>query len=250
LSADTAPHPTAPADCDFLPGPVLLLGAPGVGKGTQAKMLVAKYGIPQISTGDILRAVKNNAHTPEGSAAKRLMEQGLLVPDDLVSQLVAERLCEPDTGRGYILDGFPRTLPQAYWLDEHLASECGGDALVAPVVAISIVVEYRHLLQRITGRRISPAGRIYNIYFSPPSVEGICDVDGSALTQRKDDTEAVFVERMRTFEELTAPVIAHYRELGRFEEVNGDQPVEAVTAAIDAALHRLRRADHPTAGAR
>lgn len=229
----------------FVPGPVLLLGAPGVGKGTQAKRLMAKYGIPQISTGDILRAVRNDpakAQTPEGAEAKRLMDQGLLVPDEIVNQLVADRLCEPDTSRGYILDGFPRTLPQANWLDEHLVSECSGHALVAPVVAISIVVDYKDLLRRITGRRISPAGRIYNIYFDPPKVEGICDVDGSALTQRTDDTEPVFEERMRTFEELTAPVIAHYRAAGRFEEINGDQPVEAVTAAIDAALHRLRQA--------
>jgi adenylate kinase len=225
---------------DFLPGPVLLLGAPGVGKGTQAKRLMAKYGIPQISTGDILRAARNEAHTPEGREAKRLMDQGLLVPDDIVNQLVADRLCEPDTGRGYILDGFPRTLPQANWLDEHLVSECAGHALPAPVVAISIVVEYKHLLERITGRRISQSGRIYNIYFDPPKVEGICDDDGSPLTQRPDDTERVFTERMRTFQELTAPVVEHYHSLGRFEEIDGDQPVEAVTAAIDAALHRLR----------
>lgn len=236
---------TAAKTSIFVPGPVLLLGAPGVGKGTQAKRLMAKYGIPQISTGDILRAVRNDpakAQTPEGAEAKRLMDQGLLVPDEIVNQLVADRLCEPDTSRGYILDGFPRTLPQANWLDEHLVSECSGHALVAPVVAISIVVDYKDLLRRITGRRISPAGRIYNIYFDPPKVEGICDVDGSALTQRTDDTEPVFEERMRTFEELTAPVIAHYRAAGRFEEINGDQPVEAVTAAIDAALHRLRQA--------
>lgn len=206
---------------------------------------MAKYGIPQISTGDILRAIKNDpekAHTPEGREAKRLMDQGLLVPDELVNQLVADRLCEPDTGRGYILDGFPRTLPQANWLDEHLVSECSGHALAAPVVAISIVVEYKHLLQRITGRRIAPSGRIYNVYFDPPKTEGVDDEDGSPLMQRQDDTEPVFHERMRTFEELTAPVIAHYRAQGRFEEIDGDQPVEAVTAAIDGVLHRLRRA--------
>lgn len=241
MSAEAAAKQAAHGD-GFVPGPVLLLGAPGVGKGTQAKRLMAKYGIPQISTGDILRAVRNDAHTPEAIEAKRLMDQGLLVPDEIVNQLVADRLCEPDTSRGYILDGFPRTLPQANWLDEHLVSECAGHALVAPVVAISIVVEYKHLLQRITGRRISPAGRIYNIYFDPPKVEGICDVDGSALTQRPDDTEPVFAERMRTFDELTAPVVAHYHVAGRFEEINGDQPVEAVTSAIDAALHRLRSA--------
>ena len=225
----------APADRSFLPGPVLLLGAPGVGKGTQAKALMAAYGIPQISTGDILRANISNG-TTLGKMAKALVDQGTLVSDDLVNQMVAERLSQPDTRRGYILDGFPRTLNQATWLDAQLAS----DSTVLPVVAISIVVDYDQLLRRITGRRISPAGRIYNIYSNPPKSPGICDVDGSVLVQRPDDSEAVFTERMKTFQSQTAPVIEHYRKQGRFEEINGDQLVEQVTAAIDASLKRLR----------
>ena len=225
----------APADKSFLPGPVLLLGAPGVGKGTQAKALMAAYGIPQISTGDILRANISNG-TTLGKMAKALVDQGTLVPDDLVNQMVAERLSQPDTQRGYILDGFPRTLNQATWLDAQLAS----DSSVLPVVAISIVVDYDQLLRRITGRRISPAGRIYNIYSNPPASPGICDVDGSVLAQRPDDSESVFTERMKTFQSQTAPVIEHYRKQGRFEEINGDQLVEQVTAAIDASLKRLR----------
>ena len=225
----------APADRSFLPGPVLLLGAPGVGKGTQAKALMAAYGIPQISTGDILRANISNG-TTLGKMAKALVDQGTLVSDDLVNQMVAERLSQPDTRRGYILDGFPRTLNQATWLDAQLAS----DSTVLPVVAISIVVDYEQLLRRITGRRISPAGRIYNIYSNPPKSPGICDVDGSVLVQRPDDSEAVFTERMKTFQSQTAPVIEHYRKQGRFEEINGDQLVEQVTAAIDASLKRLR----------
>ncbi len=128
---------TAPADNNFLPGPVLLLGAPGVGKGTQAKALMAAYGIPQISTGDILRANISNG-TPLGKQAKALVDQGTLVSDDLVNQMVADRLRQPDTRRGYILDGFPRTLNQATWLDVQLAS----DSMTLPVVAISIVVDY------------------------------------------------------------------------------------------------------------
>jgi len=226
---------TAPADKNFLPGPVLLLGAPGVGKGTQAKALMATYGIPQISTGDILRANISKG-TPLGKLAKALVDQGKLVPDDLVNQMVADRLAQPDTRRGYILDGYPRTLNQATWLDAQLAA----DPNTLPVVAISIVVEYDQLLRRITGRRISPSGRIYNTYSDPPTVPGICDEDGTALVQRPDDSEAVFVERMKTFESQTAPVIQHYRRQGRFEEINGDQPVEQVTAAIEAALKRLR----------
>jgi adenylate kinase len=200
----------------FVPGPVLLLGAPGVGKGTQAKALMAAYGIPQISTGDLLRGNIANG-TALGKSAKSLMDQGQLVPDDLVNQMVADRLTQPDVARGYILDGFPRTLNQATWLDAQLTS--GHAAL--PVVAISIIVDYEQLLHRITGRRISPAGRIYNIYSNPPKVAGICDVDGSTLVQRPDDSEAVFTERMKTFEALTAPVIEHYRNQGRFQEING-----------------------------
>ncbi|NYF53338.1 adenylate kinase [Tunturiibacter gelidoferens] len=227
---------TAPADKNFLPGPVLLLGAPGVGKGTQAKALMAAYGIPQISTGDILRANISNG-TDLGKAAKALVDQGTLVSDDLVNQMVADRLKQPDTRRGFILDGFPRTLNQANWLDTHLAADSGD----LPVVAISIVVEYEQLLHRITGRRISPAGRIYNVYSNPPAVPGICDVDGSTLVQRPDDSEAVFMERMKTFEAQTAPVIEHYRKRGRFEVVDGDRPVEEVTAGILSALKRLRK---------
>ena len=223
------------ADKNFLPGPVLLLGAPGVGKGTQAKALMATYGIPQISTGDILRANISKG-TPLGKMAKTLVDQGTLVSDDLVNQMVADRLSQPDTHRGFILDGFPRTINQAKWLDAHLSA----DLNTLPVVAISIAVDYEHLLHRITGRRISAAGRIYNVYSNPPSTPGICDVDGSALVQRPDDSEAVFVERMKTFESQTAPVIEHYRNQGRFEEIDGDRPAEQVTAAIEAALTRLR----------
>jgi adenylate kinase len=236
LTTDFVNHPPAPAETSFLPGPVLLLGAPGVGKGTQAKALMADYGIPQISTGDILRG--NIARgTDLGKHAKALMDQGQLVPDDLVNQMVADRLAEPDTKRGYILDGFPRTINQATWLDAQLDA----DPSALPVIAISIVVNYEHLLHRITGRRISSAGRIYNIYSNPPQVPGKCDVDGSDLEQRPDDSEAVFSERMKTFEAQTAPVVEHYRGQGRFEEIDGDHPVEQVTATIEAALGRLRK---------
>jgi len=200
---------------------------------------MAAYGIPQISTGDILRAnIKNG--TELGKAAKVLVDQGTLVSDDLVNQMVADRLKQPDTQRGFILDGFPRTLNQATWLDTQLAAS----SQTLPVVAISIVVDYEQLLHRITGRRISPAGRIYNIYSNPPKVAGICDVDGSALVQRPDDSEAVFTERMKTFEAQTAPVIEHYRKQGRFEEINGDQQVEQVTAEITSALKSLRQSSN------
>ncbi len=151
-----------PNASDFLPGPVLLLGAPGVGKGTQAQRLMAEFGIPQISTGDLLRQHRRD-HTPLGILADDLMSQGKLVPDDLVNQMVAVRLQEPDTEHGYILDGFPRTLNQAEWLDRQLV------AYLLPVVAINIVVDETVLLERITGRLTCPiCGTIYNIYSKPP----------------------------------------------------------------------------------
>ncbi|MGA8109227.1 MAG: adenylate kinase [Acidobacteriaceae bacterium] len=218
------------------PGPILLLGAPGVGKGTQAKELVAKWGIPQISTGDLLRYHRDHG-TPLGLKAKEIMAAGKLVPDALVNEMVAERLRQPDTANGYILDGYPRTLGQAKWLDEHV----GVDPTALPVIAVSIRVSYTQLLRRITGRRTCPAcGTIYNIYLQPPRIDEKCDLDGTPLTRRSDDTEEVFRERMRTYEAQTAPVVEHYRALGRFAEVDGEQPVNVVAAGVEAAVARLR----------
>ncbi len=218
------------------PGPILLLGAPGVGKGTQAKELVKLWGIPQISTGDLLRA--NVAQgTQLGRVAKEIMGRGELVPDSLVNEMVAVRLLEPDTVRGYILDGFPRTLGQANWLDGRLAAQVES----LPVVAVSIQVNYNQLLRRITGRRNCPVCQtIYNIYMNPPKKDGFCDVEGAALVQRADDTEEVFKERMRAYAALTAPVVDHYRELGRFAEVDGDRPIGLIAAGIVDAVERLR----------
>jgi adenylate kinase len=235
----------------IVPGPILLLGAPGVGKGTQAKELVQHWGIPQISTGDLLRA--NVAQgTPLGKAAKEIMHRGELVPDSLVNEMVAVRLQQPDTVKGYILDGFPRTLAQAHWLDGRLAVGAPGDKSSSqgspaqtealPLVAVSIQVDYNQLLRRITGRRNCPVCQtIYNIYTKPPQRAGFCDVEGAALIQRSDDTEKAFAERMRAYAAQTAPVIEHYRELGRFVEVPGDGPIAAIAARIVASVERLRQ---------
>jgi adenylate kinase len=220
-----------------VPGPILLMGPPGAGKGTQAKALVKLWGIPQISTGDLLRANKDQG-TPLGIIAKGLIDHGELVPDTLVNEMVALRLLSPDTAHGYILDGFPRTIGQANWLDQRLAAE--PDAL--PVVAVSIKVNYNQLLRRITGRRICPVCQsIYNIYVNPPRKDGFCDIEGAELTQRADDTEEVFKERMRAYAALTAPVMDHYRALGRFAEVDGDRPIDVIAAEIVAAVERLRQ---------
>jgi adenylate kinase len=218
------------------PGPILLLGAPGVGKGTQAKELVKLWGIPQVSTGDLLRA--NVAQgTALGKAAREVMQRGELVPDSLVNEMVAVRLTAPDTVRGYILDGFPRTLAQSTWLDGRLALQAEG----LPLIAVSLHVDYNQLLRRITGRRNCPVCQtIYNIYSNPPQRAGFCDVEGAALAQRADDTEKVFAERMRAYAAQTAPVIEHYRTLGRFAEVAGDGPIAAIAAGIVAAVERLR----------
>jgi len=224
-----------------VPGPILLLGAPGVGKGTQAKELVKLWGIPQISTGDLLRA--NVAQgTSLGRVAKEIMGRGELVPDSLVDEMVAVRLKQPDTAKGYILDGFPRTLGQAGWLDGRLAAQAQAQGGGLPVIAVSIQVDYNQLLRRITGRRNCPVCQtIYNVYGHPPKLDGICDVEGAALVLRADDTEEVFKGRMRAYEALTAPVVEHYRALGRFAEVDGDRPIEAIAAGIVAAVERLRK---------
>lgn len=223
---------------------MLLLGAPGVGKGTQAKALMAAYGVPQISTGDLLRQNRVD-HTALGLLADDIMQRGGLVPDGLVNRMVAERLSGVDCARGFVLDGFPRTLAQANWLDEHLAGSGR-----APLVAVAINVVHDELLRRITGRRISRMGRIYNIYTQPPLVQGICDVDGSELQQRNDDTEQVFEARMKTFYEQTAPVVAHYRATDRFAEVDGSLGIDEVTDEVKLALLRLRSSSAGLPGGR
>jgi len=239
-SSSTAVEQGREASVKTLPGPILLLGAPGVGKGTQAKELVKLWGIPQISTGDLLRANVCQS-TSLGMVAKEIMGRGELVPDSLVNEMVAVRLKEPDTAKGYILDGFPRTLGQAGWLDGRLAEQAKTQAGVLQVIAVSIHVDYNQLLRRITGRRNCPVCQaIYNVYVHPPKRDGICDVEGAALVQRADDTEEVFKGRMRAYEALTAPVVEHYRAHGRFAEVNGDGPIDAIAAGIVAAVERLR----------
>ena len=220
-------------------GPILLLGAPGVGKGTQAQQLLSLYAIPQISTGDILRE-NVRLGTAEGRAAEDLMRRGELVPDALVNPMVARRLAQNDTLRGYVLDGYPRTLEQAGFLDDLLAGGTASPAAL-PVVAISIRVNDEELLRRITGRRSCPVCKtIYNIYSNPPQQPGLCDVEGAALEQRPDDREDVFHERMRAFTAQTAPVIEHYRGQGRFAEVDGVEHVEHLNNSIRTELWRLR----------
>jgi adenylate kinase len=227
-------------------GPIIMLGPPGAGKGTQAKLLAENYGIPQISTGDILRD-NVGRKTGLGMKAKDIMERGDLVPDELVCDMVADRLLQPDCLRGFILDGFPRTVRQAEWLDTQLekmraGKDERGQKACAPPVVIQLVVEYNRLLQRLTGRRSCPTcGLIYNVYYQPPKVPGICDVDGAPLVARKDDAEEVITERLKAYERLTLPLVDYYRTRGRLIEVDGDQPVEAVTAQMFRAIENVNR---------
>ncbi len=216
---------------DIAVGPLILLGAPGAGKGTQAKIISERYGVPQVSTGDILRDNVGRG-TELGKKARAIMDRGELVSDDLVCGMVTDRLAQADCARGFILDGFPRTTVQAEWLDGLLAGRSYLGRAIAPVV-ISIEVGYNQLLQRLTGRRSCPVdGKIYNIYFQPPKTEGHCDACGSELVQRKDDTEAVISERLKNYERQTLPLVDYYRKQARLHKINGDRPVDEVNADV------------------
>ncbi len=216
-------------------GPVVLLGPPGAGKGTQSKRIMEHYRIPQISTGDILRdhVVRG---TELGIAAKAVMARGELVSDDLVCNMVRERLLLPDLKRGYILDGFPRTAAQAGWLDallEHDLFDNSRPTRAWPIV-IRLAVDYNQLLLRITGRRSCPTcGRIYNVHFQPPRFDEVCDeAHGTKLEARNDDRLEVIQPRLTAFQELTRPVADYYQRTGRLITVNGDLPVDDVTSQI------------------
>ncbi len=216
-------------------GPVVLLGPPGAGKGTQAKRIMENYEVPQVSPGDLLR--ENVAQGTElGLAAKAVMARGELVSDDLVCNMVRERLVKPDCRRGYILDGFPRTAAQAGWLDALLDDELFDNSRPTrawPIV-IRLDVDYNQLLLRITGRRSCPTcGRIYNVHFQPPSVDELCDEQhATRLVTRNDDRLEVIQPRLTAYQEQTRPVADYYQRTGRLMSVNGDVPVDDVTEQI------------------
>lgn len=223
---------------------LVLLGQPGAGKGTQAKTIAERYAIPHISTGDLLR--DNVARGTElGLKAKATMGRGELVPDTLVCDMVASRLRQPDAEHGLILDGFPRTVAQAEWLDAFLEREFidnshNGKSL--PIV-IQIDVDYNQLLRRLTGRRTCPAGHIYNIYLQPPRVDETCDVDGLKLVLRNDDREEVIGERLAAYEQQTKPLLDYYWNKGRLVTVNGDLPVQQVTGQMIQAIEEMSAAE-------
>jgi adenylate kinase len=215
-------------------GPVILLGSPGAGKGTQAKRISAHYGIPQISTGDLLRENVERG-TEWGKAAKDVMARGELVPDNLVCDMVAQRLRQVDCEPGFILDGFPRTPAQAGWLDAYLEHEffdIHKHGTCLPIV-VRIDVDYNQLLLRLTGRRTCPTcGTIYNVHLQPPRKDELCDKDGSKLVTRNDDREEVIRERLLAYERQTRPVAAYYEGKGRLVSVDGELPVDKVSEWI------------------
>jgi len=212
---------------------VILLGAPGAGKGTQAKFITEKFGSPQISTGDMLRAAVK-AGTELGLIAKSVMDSGGLVSDDLIINLVKERISQQDCKNGFLFDGFPRTIPQA-------------EALVKAGVeldhVLEIAVEDEEIVQRIAGRRVHEAsGRVYHIVYNPPKVEGKDDVTGEDLVQRKDDTEETVRHRLSVYHSQTKPLVEFYQKLSaangkpKYSHVEGVGSVEAITAKVLAAL--------------
>jgi adenylate kinase len=211
---------------------VILLGAPGSGKGTQAQAITEKYGIPQISTGDMLRAAVREG-TPLGLEAKKIMDAGLLVSDDIILGLIQERIKADDCRTGFLLDGFPRTIAQA-------------DGLQKMGIRIDHVVEFdvedEEIVKRMSGRRVHPAsGRTYHIVFNPPREEGKDDLTGDPLIQRDDDSEATVRKRLSVYHEQTKPLVGYYQQMAeqgamRFASMNGVGNVETITERLFAAL--------------
>ena len=214
---------------------LILLGAPGAGKGTQATFICQRYGIPQISTGDMLRAAVK-AGTAMGLAAKKVMDSGALVSDDIIIGLVKERIAQPDCDKGFLFDGFPRTIPQA-------------DAMKAAGVKLDVVLEIdvpeEAIIERMSGRRTHPAsGRTYHLKYAPPQVAGLDDVTGEPLVQRDDDKEETVRKRLQVYQSLTRPLVDYYSAWAasgdamapRYRRISGTGTVDEITARALAAL--------------
>jgi len=210
---------------------ILFMGPPGAGKGTQAERIVEEFNIPHISTGDAFRLAMKQG-TPIGLKAKEYIDQGLLVPDEITNGIVKERLAQADCEKGFLLDGFPRTIQQAEALDSML-QELGRS--IDHVVNLD--VDRNLLLARLTGRRICKScGATYHIMFNPPKAEGVCDKDGGELYQRSDDSEEKVGTRLDEYTSKTAPLLDYYSKQGLLREVNGEQDINVVTAEIISTL--------------
>jgi adenylate kinase len=202
---------------------LIFLGAPGAGKGTQAREVSREFGVPQISTGDLLRdAVEKK--TALGQAAKAKMEAGELIPDEIVTAMVDMRIDEPDCKKGFLLDGFPRTLAQAESANQMFHAKKRGDPLV-----VDIQVDEALLLKRLTGRRTcATCGEIYNVHFTPPKKAEVCDKDGGELHHRADDNEDTIRQRLVAYEEQTSPLVEYYRKKGMLHVVDGSKEPEVI----------------------
>lgn len=211
----------------------IMLGAPGAGKGTQAIRLSDRYCLPQISTGVLFQENLRN-QTPIGQKAKSYIDAGKLVPDEVVLTMLFERISQPDCKNGYILDGFPRTIPQAEALDKHL------EQTHPTVIALSLEVPDEMIIERLAGRLVcEKCGAPYHLTATPPKQEGICDRDGGTLIQRKDDSVEVIKERLRVFHEQTEPLKAYYQEKGTLVLIDGSVSKEKTIIQIDSYLERV-----------
>jgi adenylate kinase len=209
---------------------LIIFGPPSAGKGTQAQRLSEKYGIPQVSTGDLLREAVAK-QTSLGVKIKSYLETGRLGPDDLIVQLISDRVSRPDCADGYLLDGFPRTMGQAVELDKMTDID----------LVLSIVVDLELLVERAIGRRIcKECASVYHVKFSPPKVEGVCDKCGGALIQRDDDREETVRKRLSVYTEQTAPLIDHFRAKGILVDIDGSLGIEAVSEQMVKAVESLR----------
>lgn len=217
---------------------LLLFGPPGSGKGTQSRLITNWLGIPPISTGDMLRS-EIQAGTELGEAVRCIMTSGGLVGDDLVNQMLAHRVSQPDCLNGFLLDGYPRTVDQAEYLDRLIQER----SLPKPII-LHLDVPLDALMGRLTSRRQCPTcGTIYNLLHQPPKKAGFCDVEGCALVIRKDDQEDVVRERLRTYEAQTRPVLAHYQDRKHFYQIRGDRSPQYIFEVISGILEPLLAKD-------
>lgn len=216
-----------------MPEYIVLLGPPGAGKGTQAKVISETLGLMHVSSGDIFRE-NLKAQTELGKLAQTYMNKGELVPDDVTIAMIKDRLSKPDCAKGALLDGFPRTPAQAVALDETLAS-LGGKVQCVPLIAVAPEI----LIERLSGRWSCRAqGHVYHSKYNPPKQAGICDIDGSELYQREDDQPATVERRIKVYVEQTAPLIEYYQKKQLLVEVDGTQPIEVVTEQMMSAINK------------
>lgn len=210
---------------------LVIFGPPSAGKGTQAQKLAEKYGIPQVATGDLLRE-QVAKKTPIGLKVKAYLDSGRLGPDDLIVQMISERVSKPDCRDGYILDGFPRTIGQAKELEKMTDVD----------LVLNIVVDLEVLVERAVGRRICPeCTAVYHVKFNPPRKDGVCDKCGSALIQRDDDKETTVRNRLKVYQDQTAPLVEHYRKKGKLVDIEGSGGIDAVHAQMVHAIDRVKK---------